>query len=184
MGSVEPRKNQGYLLEVLAEARRRGRPCTLTVVGDGPQRHGLERRARALGVERDVRLVGHRTDVPAWLAGHRVYCHAALTESFGIALAEAMRAGLPVVAGAVGGIPEVVRDGVEGRHWPLDDVAAATDLLLDLLDDHETRRRMGRAGAGRAADELGTQVVVPRLLDFLGSLSARPAPAPAGGAPR
>ncbi|MBM7509438.1 glycosyltransferase family 4 protein [Nocardioides sp. 31GB23] len=184
VGSVEPRKNQGYLLEVLAEARRRGRPCTLTVVGDGPQRRGLERRARALGVERDVRLVGHRTDVPAWLAGHRVYCHAALTESFGIALAEAMRAGLPVVAGAVGGIPEVVRDGVEGRHWPLDDVAAATDLLLDLLDDHDTRRRMGRAGAARAADELGTQVVVPRLLDFLGSLSARPAPAPAGGAPR
>ncbi|WP_341240480.1 glycosyltransferase family 4 protein [uncultured Nocardioides sp.] len=184
VGSVEPRKNQGFLLEVLAEARSRGRPCTLTVVGDGPQRHELQRRSRTLGVEADVRMVGHRTDVPAWLAGHRVYCHAALTESFGIALAEAMRSGLPVLAGAVGGIPEVVRDGVEGRHWPLDDVAAATDLLLDLLDDEEARERMGRAGAARAADELGTHVVVPRLVDFLGSLSVRPARAPTGGAPR
>ncbi|MEN8704733.1 MAG: glycosyltransferase family 4 protein [Nocardioides marinisabuli] len=184
VGSLEPRKNQGYLLEVVAEARRRGRPCTLTVVGDGPQRRELERRAVALGVEDDVELVGHRSDVPAWLGRHRVYCHTALTESFGIVLAEAMRAGLPVLAGAVGGIPEVVRDGVEGRHWPLDDVAAAADLLLGLLDDDDARRRMGRAGSQRAADVLGADVVCPRLLGFLASLSARGAPAPAGGGPR
>lgn len=154
------------------------------MVGDGPQRRDLQHRARALGVEQDVDLVGHQSNVHEWLAGHRVYCHAALTESFGIALAEAMRAGLPVLAGAVGGIPEVVRDGVEGRHWPLDDVGAATDLLLDVLADDDARRRMGRAGVARAADELGTDVVCPRLLDFLSSLSVRRAVVRAGGAPR
>lgn len=180
VGSLEPRKNQAYLLDVLAAARRRGRRCTLTVVGDGPQRAALEQRARMLGLAPDVRFVGHRDDVARLLPQHRVYCHTSRMESFGIVLVEAMAAGVPVLAAPVGGVPEVVRDGLEGRYWPLDDPEAAADVLLAVLDDEVGRSRMGRSARSRAEQVFATDVQCPRLLDFLASVPRRRA----GVAPR
>lgn len=180
VGSLEPRKNQAYLLDVLAAVRRRGRRCTLTVVGDGPLRGALEQRARTLGLAQDVRFVGHRDDVARLLPQHRVYCHTSRMESFGIALAEAMAAGVPVLAAPVGGVPEVVRDGLEGRHWPLDDPETAADILLAVLDDEAGRSRMGRSARSRAEQVFASDVQCPRLLDFLASVPRRGA----GAAPR
>ncbi|QGN59153.1 glycosyltransferase [Nostocoides sp. HKS02] len=114
VGALEPRKNQGYLLEVLAAAAQRGHRYSLTVIGDGPDRGRLERQAARLGLTGQVSFAGYQADPRRLMAGHRLYCHTARMESFGIALVEAMSEGLPVLAAPVGGIPEVVRPGVEG----------------------------------------------------------------------
>lgn len=172
IGSLEPRKNQAYLLEVLAAARRLGRRCTLTVVGDGPDRTMLERRATHLGIAEDVRFLGYRADARALLSGHRLYAHAAVEESFGIVLVEAMSAGLPVLAVPVGGVPEVMRPGTDGLFWPLDDADAAAKTLVSLLDDPTGRAVMSRAAQRHAAD-FTPERLGPMLLAFLDDVARR-----------
>lgn len=176
IGTLEPRKNQGYLLQVLAEARRRGRSLSLTLVGDGPHRASLARQVEELGLGEQVHFVGFTPNGRAHIPGHRLYVHAALMESQGIVLLEAMSAGVPVLAAHVGGIPEVFDDGVEGRFWPLDDVARACDILLSLLDDEALCARMGQAALTRFAQRFEASVAAAQLRAYLleRSLAALP----------
>lgn len=167
IGTLEPRKNQGYLLRVLAEAKRRGRSLSLTLVGDGPLRASLARQVEEAGLSEQVCFVGFTPHGRAHIPGHRLYVHAALMESQGIVLLEAMSAGVPVVAAHVGGIPEVFDDGVEGRFWPLDDVARACDTLLGLLDDEANRVLMGQAALKRFSDRFEASVAARSLLAYL-----------------
>lgn len=115
------------------------------VVGDGPQRSYL---TAIDGVE----LLGERDDVPALLAASDVFVLSSLSEAMPISILEAMAAGLPVVATAVGGIPEVVVDGETGFLVPAEDTGALTDALARLVADPELRRRLGAAGRRRAEE--------------------------------
>jgi glycosyltransferase involved in cell wall biosynthesis len=145
IGTLEPRKNQSFLLHVIAEANRVGGRYTLTIAGDGPDRRGLELLARKLGVAEQVRFLGFVPRASQLIPGHRIYCHSAKMESFGIVLIEAMACGLPVLAAPVGGIPEVFSDGVEGCYWPLDDAVSAARILISVLDDPERYAAMSKA---------------------------------------
>jgi len=167
VGSLEPRKNQVFLLEVLAEAARLGRRCSLDIIGDGSSRQALVRRARELGVADDVHFLGNRSDVRRLLPGHRLYVHAAHYEAFGIALIEAMSAGLPVLAAPVGGIPELLDGGRAGVFWPLDSVGQAARILLELLEDQTSLARVGSASRARFVDAYSANIVGPRLAKFL-----------------
>jgi glycosyltransferase involved in cell wall biosynthesis len=167
VGTLEPRKNQGYLLEVLAAANRRGHRFTLSIVGDGGSRVEWERESRSRGLAGQVGFIGFHHAPRSLMAEHRLYCHTALMENLPLALIEAMAEGLPVVAGAVGGIPSMFQDGVEGAFWPLDDPDAAALVLIDLLGHPDRLRAMGDAARRRVAEEYAAHVVVPRLESFL-----------------
>ena len=173
VGTLEPRKNHAYLLEVLHVAALRGHRYTLTIIGDGPERHRLETSVRKLGLAEQVTFLGYRADARALLPGHRLYCHTSTMESFGIVLVEAMAEGLPVLAGAVGGIPEVVCAGKDGAFWPLDDTSAAADALVTLMEDPGTRRRLAAAGQARARAEFSADALGRQLLSFLDGTTAR-----------
>lgn len=167
IGTLEPRKNQGFLLEVLAEAKRRGRHLTLTLVGDGPDRGRLTHQAQTLGLQELVHFAGFSPQGRGHIPGHRVYAHAAVMETQGIVLLEAMSAGVPVIAAHVGGIPEVFDEGAQGRFWPLDDVVRACDVLLDMLDDESKRQAMGQAAWQRFAERFSVGVAAERLYAYL-----------------
>jgi glycosyltransferase involved in cell wall biosynthesis len=113
------------------------------IVGDGPQSACLE------GVQ-GLDLLGERDDVPDLLATADVFVLPSKSEGMPISVLEAMAAGLPVVASAVGGVPEVVVDGETGFLVPPGDPEALADALGRLLADGELRRRMGAAGRRRA----------------------------------
>lgn len=166
-GGLDSVKNHTFLLDVLAEAARRGRRITLDVYGEGVLRAELERKTRALGLAGQVRWRGFRRDVREHLPGYRLYVHPAYSEVSPLAIIEAMAAGLPVVAGRVGGITELYDEGVEGRFWPLDDPASATGILLEQLDSEPARRAAAEAARKRFYRDFDTAVVVPRLLGFL-----------------
>lgn len=162
IGTLEPRKNQGFLLEVLAAGRRRGHRWTLTLVGDGPDRAALEGRTAVLGLTDVVRFPGRVADAARWLPSHRLYVHAARTESFGIVLAESLAAGVPVLAPARGAIPEVFSDGVEGRVWDLTDPDEAAETVAAVLGDPAMYARMQEAARSRHRRDLTPERILPR----------------------
>ncbi len=134
----------------------------LVVLGDGPERARLEELARELGVERRVFLLGRVPDVAAWLERATLYVHPARWEGFGLAVLEAMLAGLPVVASNVSSLPELVVDRETGYLVRPDDAAALALGIASALD----RPELGAAGQDRARREFS----VARMADRTASL--------------
>lgn len=124
-------------------------PFQLLIAGDGPARDAVAdcfARVSARGSDR-VHLLGAMPtdDVAAVLGASDIYVWPAVREAYGMAFLEAQAAGLPVVAGRVGGVPDVVLDGITGVLTPPGDVAAFADALKGLLIDPTRQRRMGDA---------------------------------------
>jgi glycosyltransferase involved in cell wall biosynthesis len=174
IGNLEVAKNHRFLLTVLAEAKRAGRSLSLDIFGEGPCLGDLLTQARSLGLEGQVRFRGFRPDVRELLPGYRVYVHASYTESSSLAIMEAMAAGLPIVAGGIGPIPELCGDGIEARFWPLDDPARAAVLLMDLLNCEPERLKAARAARERFHRDYDADVVGPKLRSFLMGVTPRP----------
>jgi glycosyltransferase involved in cell wall biosynthesis len=134
---------------VRALARVQGSPFAATIVGDGPERPAVEAEIGAAGLEGVVELAGERHDVASLLAGADVFVLSSRSEGAPLSVLEAMAAGLPVVASAVGGVPESVADGATGLLVPPGDAAALAAALEQLLADSALRRRLGAAGRER-----------------------------------
>jgi N-acetyl-alpha-D-glucosaminyl L-malate synthase BshA len=133
ISNFRPVKRVCDVVRIFARVRAT-RSCVLVMVGDGPDRHAAEEEARRLGVAADVRFLGKIDSVAPLLAAADVYVFPSESESFGLSALEALASGVPVVAARVGGVPEVVRDGVTGALLPLGDLdgmAAAVARFLD-----------------------------------------------------
>lgn len=167
IGTLEPRKNQAFLLRVLARATARGCRLTLTLVGDGPDRTMLTALAAQLRVQDQVRFAGFQQHAGRLIAQHRVLVHAAVLENLPITLIEALAAGRPILAPAVGGIPEIYRAGVEGYFWPLDDIDAAATVLIDLMGDPAGLDRLARAARERYRQHFACDLLLGRWLATL-----------------
>jgi glycosyltransferase involved in cell wall biosynthesis len=166
-GNLEPVKNQRFLLEVLAEANRRGHSFTLDLFGEGPLRKDLTQRASELGVDKQVRFRGFRRDIRDFLPRYRAYVHASYSESSSLAIIEAMAAGLPIVAAPIGPISELCDDGVEARFWSLDDPVGAASILVDLLGSEPARLTAAAAARDRFRREFDADTIAPRLVSFV-----------------
>jgi glycosyltransferase involved in cell wall biosynthesis len=167
VGRLDHVKNHSFLLEVVAKAKSAGTLLTLDIYGEGSCRKDLQQQASSLGIDEQVKFHGFRTDVRNFLPGYRAYVHAAIVEPFGLAILEAMAAGLPVVAGDVGGISELCDDGFGARFWTLDDPGKAASTLLELLGSEEERSTAGRLARERFQRDFNAEMVAPKLWAFL-----------------
>jgi len=120
--------------------------------------------ADRLGVSDRVVFAGYREDVPALLAGCDVFCLPSSAEGLPLVVLEAMAAGKPVVAAAVGGVPELVVDGETGLLVPAGDLDALQRALTDLLADPERARRLGEAGRARVRASFSATAASERIL--------------------
>jgi len=120
----------------------------LILVGDGPLRHKLELKAQSLGIKDRVSFLGWRSDVAAILKASDIYVHSTHSDGFGIAVCEAMAAGLPVVASDVPGLAQLVSGA--GILFPCGDDKTLAGYLITLIKSPERRREMSLAGIQRA----------------------------------
>jgi glycosyltransferase involved in cell wall biosynthesis len=141
-----PVKGQTELLLAMREVAREHPAARLVLVGDGIRRPLLERAARQLGIAERCRFAGFRLDGASIVARAAVAVSASHAEGLSNSILEALALRRPVVATAVGGTPELVRDGVNGRLVPPGAPAALAARILDLLRDPGARRRMGERG--------------------------------------
>lgn len=159
----------GMLAEVkrvrtLLDAVERVPGLRLLLVGDGPLLGETQRRASSAGLAGRVELVGRVADPTTVMARADLFALSSAAENCPMALLQAMAAGLPAVATAVGGVPEVVRDGIDGLLCPVDDTDAFTDALAALAGDPFLRERMGRSARARILDGYTVDDCVDGLL--------------------
>jgi glycosyltransferase involved in cell wall biosynthesis len=152
VGRLAPEKGVDILLRALPEVFHAHPEARAVIVGGGPERRALEALAQLLGVAERVRWAGERADAPQWMAAMSVVAAPSRSENFSLTIAEAMAAARPVVAAAVGGLPEMVEDGVTGYLVPPDDPAMLARRLVEVLSDPSRAAAMGMAGRRKAAE--------------------------------
>ena len=160
---LQPEKGVAGFLKAAARVRSFAPRARFVVVGDGPLREELEVLADRLGVARNVRFLGYRSDARSIMAGLDVLVVPSSTEGSPLVVLEGMAAGLPIVASDVGGIPDQVRDGREGFLVPPNDPARLGDAILALLRDPHRARALGEAARRRAASEFSHAAMVRRI---------------------
>jgi colanic acid/amylovoran biosynthesis glycosyltransferase len=167
-----PVKNLGLLLEACADLRARGVGFRGVLVGDGPERGPLEAARARLELEGVVELAGaaEQADVLAWWRRAAVAVLASDREGMPVSLMEAASCGVPAVATAVGGVPELVEDGVTGLLTPPGDARALADALWQLLGDPRRAAQMGAAARARAVERFSVRRQVDRLLGLWAGL--------------
>jgi glycosyltransferase involved in cell wall biosynthesis len=157
------------ILRAFAELRRRGVDACLCLVGDGPDRDDVEEMASELRIMRDTLFLGYQDDVAPFYAAFDVLLLPSANEGTPVSAIEALAAGKPVVATRVGGVPDVVRDGVDGFLVEAGDVDGLTDRLAELAADREAAQRMGVTGRTRVLERYS----VGRLIDDVDALYQR-----------
>jgi glycogen(starch) synthase len=169
-------RDKGLDLAITAFARLTDRfpDLRLTIVGDGPERAGLERQASALGLGDRIDFPGRVPEIPPYLnAATVVVMPSRWEETFGLVALEAALMGRPVVVTRAGALPEVVAHGETGLVVDKEDDQGVAEAVAFLLENPEKARRMGEAGRERALRNFGLQACIGRY-DELYRRIARP----------
>jgi sugar transferase (PEP-CTERM/EpsH1 system associated) len=162
VGRLVPVKNQGMLVDALAMLHAEGLKATLLIAGEGPARESISLRATTLGVQHDVRLLGHRPDVDQILPAFDIFTLPSLSEGLSNTILEAMACRLPVVATRVGGADELVIEALTGLLVPARAPRRFADALASLLRDRSRREAMGAAARLRAESEFSLEAMIGR----------------------
>jgi len=160
VSNFRPVKRVDVVLDVFRLIRRSVR-ARLILVGDGPDRAGLERRVVDERLTDAVSFVGEQQNLVPWLSVADLFLLPSAQESFGLAALEAMACEVPVVASSVGGLPEIIEDGVTGFVCHPDAVETMAGRGVALLTDPALRARTTRAATEVVRNRYCTQLVVP-----------------------
>lgn len=167
-----PEKGVAELVEAVARLRDGGREVTVAVAGGGPEEAELHRRAAELGVASAVRLLGQRSDIGDLLRAADAFCLPSRHEGLPVSVLEAMDAGLPVVATAVGGVPTLVLDGETGLLVEPREPEALAEALAGLADHPERRAALGAGGRALVAGHYSLGAVAARYAELYRELAA------------
>ena len=161
ISNLRPVKQVDAVVRVFARIRERV-PARLLIVGEGPDLSRAEQLIEQLGVGAHVELVGEAQDVVGLLSVSDLFLLPSLQESFGLSALEAMSCGVPVVASNVGGLSEVVTDGMTGFLHPPHDVEAMAASAIAILSDPVAHARMAADGARLAQERFSADRIVPQ----------------------
>jgi glycosyltransferase involved in cell wall biosynthesis len=149
---LQARKGHRFLLEAVAQLKARGFKLHCLLAGEGPERKSLQETTTRLGLEHEVCFMGFVADIPAFLAGIDIFVLPSLYEGLGVAALEAMAAEKAVVASRVGGLAEVISDGVTGFLVPPHAPKELGEAIASLLADPSVARAVGRRAAAHVRE--------------------------------
>jgi len=152
--------------ELLIRAVARVSNLELTIVGDGPQRTMLDNMTHSLEIDHRVIFVGEADEPSELIENSDIVALISYSEGLPLAILEGMRAGLPILATNVGGIPEIITDGEEGFLVPPDDVQQLTNRLHKLAVDQSLRITMGAKSRKRYIELFQVDTMINRTLDI------------------
>lgn len=163
VGRLTAVKGHQHFLAALAELKQRASDIHGVIVGDGPLRASLQAHAQKLGLADCVHFVGHRDDTYDFMRALDVFVLPSLHEGIPMVLLEAMALARPIVASRVGGIPEVIQDGVHGLLVPVGDEQALADACLQHLTDRELATRCCGAAQRRVEQQFSSAAMADQM---------------------
>jgi glycosyltransferase involved in cell wall biosynthesis len=180
VGRLTPAKGQMLLMQACADLMRAGLPFELTLIGDGPDRPGLEAAVQSGGLQNQVRFAGslNQPQVRAELARSDVFVLPSLAEGIPVVLMEAMASGVPCVTTPVNGIPELIQHDRNGLLATPGDVDALTLQLRRVIEDAGLRQRLSVEGLKQVrqhfnlADNVAQLAAIFRTLPSIGGAGA------------
>jgi glycosyltransferase involved in cell wall biosynthesis len=181
VGRLVPVKRHDIFVDAVAKLRGKGVEGVFVVVGGGPERERLEARAIEMGVEHDLRFLGWRRDLGRIYAGSDVVALSSDNEGTPVALIEAMAAGVPVIATAVGGVPDVLQRGRLGVLVEPGSADALAEGIHALLSDAQLRAQLSSRARPLAHSRFGVDRLITDVAALYDEL-LRPRGATAGGA--
>jgi glycosyltransferase involved in cell wall biosynthesis len=152
VGRLIPIKGHVVLLRAFRRVLDERPDARLDIAGRGVLEHGLKDFSRELGLNEAVTFLGHVTPISAAIEGSTAVVVPSLGEGFGMVALEAMERGRPVIATAIGGLEDLVRDGESGLLVPPNEAEPLAEAMLALANDPERARAMGREGRRRALE--------------------------------
>lgn len=170
VGRFSLEKNFSSLLDAVAQLVEQGHDVQLLLFGEGGLRQQLSEQAAALQLSERILMPGHVAQVEKYLAHCAVFAMPSLTEGLPIALLEAMRAGIPIVASDVGGIPDVLDSGRAGVLVPAADTQALVSVLVGLLTDSERAERLVDGARQRVVEKYSSRTMAIKYLDIYSQL--------------
>src|SRR5579863_9848149 len=179
VGRLSIEKGHAFLLDAMAELVLRIPEVRLAIVGEGAERARLEQHARKLGIDGFVHFAGFHTDVQPWMQALDVLVNPSLTEGLPNVLLEAMALGTPVVATAVGAVPELLGQNQHGLLVPSSNPRALADAILELHRDRPLADRLVCAAYTRLHD-YSPEKQNQALLDLYASVLNAKTPPEAG----
>jgi len=171
ISNFRPVKRVMDCVRVLAEVLK-ATPAHLYMVGDGPDRPEAHRLARELDIERHVTFLGKQDHVERLFPKMHVLLMPSEMESFGLGALEGMACGVPPVATRVGGLPELVTDGVDGFLEPVGDIAAQARRVIELLTDEGRHRKMAEAARRTAVERFASTMIIPQYEKYYAEVVA------------
>lgn len=146
VGALVARKGHSLLLAAAHILKEQGYDMRYCISGEGPLRPVLEAQAQTLGIAPEVQFIGFCSDIPGLLAAADLFVHVPLHEGLGVAVIEALAAGLPIIASRVGGIPELIEDGKTGLLIPPRDSIALANALIRLVSAPQLAYTLAHTG--------------------------------------
>ncbi len=144
VGRLNPQKDQVTLIRAFAAVAEKHPDLKLTIYGEGRERPRLEQLIQTLGLEQKIKLPGVTPNIKTAILNADLFVFPSKYEGFPNALGEAMSVGLPVIATNCSGNSDLIRDGIDGKLFPVGDVQALTNLILELCEDPKQLRSLGQ----------------------------------------
>ncbi|MDD2540538.1 MAG: glycosyltransferase [Desulfuromonadaceae bacterium] len=166
-----PRKGHRFLLQIAPQLISRFPNLRIVIFGQGPLRHELEKYVAEHHLTDVVSFAGFRNDMPVILPCLDLVVHPALMEGLGVSLLQAAAASIPIVGARAGGIPEIVRDGVNGLLVEPGSTDELYESIVQLLAAPSTARQFGRAGRDLVTAEFSITTMVEKYLDIYHELA-------------
>jgi glycosyltransferase involved in cell wall biosynthesis len=173
IGRLSPEKGQAVFLDALRITVQAFPRIKAVLIGEGPERPALEGSVKAAGLEKYVRFAGYQTDMSSAYEALDVVVIPSLSEGLPNVLLEAFLHGKAVIATKVGGIPEVMQDGLSKFLVPAGDATAMAEAIVQVLRDPLLRTELGEAGARRVRDAFSSSQRTKRIIDLYNQLLSR-----------